>query len=419
MYYRHSIDHCFQYGVTRARIEELCVRLEPAVKALVTRANKGAAPLLDAALKDDLGELETLATELRATYKTVIVAGTGGSGLSGRTLTQLKLLGAAHIHYLENIDPDTLEDMLAHIDLKQTCFLVISKSGSTVETLSQYYVLLNHVEKTLGREGVRGRFILITTPGENPMRASARKYQLRVLDHAPDVGGRFAILTLVGLLPAAIAGLDIRAIRKGAQSVLAQLHDAKHPSESYPALGAALQYAFMEKKIPMSVMLPYAEKLTVFSLWHRQVWAESLGKKGHGTTPIPSVGTTDQHSQVQLYLDGPKDKLFTMVVSNRKGKGPVIHAPDDKSLDYIRGKTMGDVMAAEQKATFETLVKAGRPVREIEIDAIAEEQMGALLMHFTIEVILTADLLGINPFDQPAVEDGKILARDYLLSGML
>jgi len=424
-FYQHITDYCLDThtggrGVTAARLEALASELIPAVTAMTTRQHKASAPLLDlVADTQDLEIIENVAAELRRRFRTIVVAGTGGSGLSGRTLTQLKLTAASSFHFLENIDPDAMDDVLEHIDVNSTCFLVISKSGATAETLSQYYVLLDYVESRLGRQGLKERFIIITMPGNNPLRQSATKYDLRVLDHDPDIGGRFSVLTVVGLLPAAIAGLDIRALRRGAASVITQLENASHPRDSYPALGAALQYAFLEKHIPITVMLPYAEKLSGFSSWYRQLWAESLGKQGKGSTPVRAVGTTDQHSQLQLYLDGPKDKVFHMVLLDRAGTGQRINAPEGAGLDYLRGKTLGDVMAAEQKATFETLVQNHCPVRLFQLEQLGEEPMGALLMHFMLEVILVSGLLGVNPFDQPAVEQGKELARNYLATGNL
>src|SRR5262249_40213688 len=156
-------------------------------------------------------------------------------------------------HFLENIDPEPMEALLASAELESTCFLIISKSGTTVETLSQFYVLLAHAQKILGK-AASGHFIIITMPGSNPLRDAAQTHGLRVLDHDP-IGGRFCILTKVGLLPAAIAGLDIHALRRGAQGVIAQLEKASHPRECWPAIGAAVQCAFMNKGLPMNVML--------------------------------------------------------------------------------------------------------------------------------------------------------------------
>jgi glucose-6-phosphate isomerase len=419
MLYQHLIDHCLDtaspHRVERAQVDGYVSGLAPAIAALADRSNKDAAPMLDIAFEErDLQEISALAAEIRRKFRHVVIAGTGGSGLSGRTLTDFMQQPAGlAFDYLENIDPDRMDSLLDRLDLRHTCFLVISKSGTTVETLSQFYVLLDYVRASLGRDGVRERFVLITMPGSSPMRDAAAEHDLRVLDHDPGIGGRFAILTAVGLLPAAIAGIDIRALRRGAQSVVAELA-GEAPAT---AVGAALQYAFIRKGYPLSVMLPYSERLSGFSAWYRQSWAESLGKQGRGSTPIRAVGTTDQHSQLQLYLDGPKDKLFHMITLDWKGRGRAINAPARADLDYLAGKTMGDVMAAEQKATLETLVHNDCPVRVFKLSVLSEEQMGALLMHFMLEILLISELLQVNPFDQPAVEEGKALARDYLLLG--
>lgn len=424
MLYQHITDHCFKdltgtHGISRQSVDDLLERLTPATTQLAARQNRGANPLLDIVERtDDLETIETLARDMRKRFSTVIVAGTGGSGLSGRTLTSLvPYHRKPGVHFLENIDPDMMDPLLAHLDIEDTCFLVISKSGGTAETLSQFYTLLEYAASALGRDKAREHFIVITEAKPSPLRDSAQSLGLRILDHAPDIGGRFCILTNVGLLPAALTGLDIRALRKGAKTVVKQLDTAKDPSQFHPAFGAALQYAFLLQGVPITVMLPYAERLAGFSSWYRQNWAESLGKQGRGSTPIRAIGTTDQHSQLQLYLDGPKDKLFHMITLSRGGTGRKIFAPDREDLSYLKGKTLGDVMAAEQKATFESLIAHQCPVRLFKLDKLTEESMGALLMHFMLEIILIAQLLEVNPFDQPAVEEGKKLARDYLLKG--
>ena len=426
MLYQHITDYCFKektgtHGIRREQLEQLLERLAPSMAKLASRQNPGANPLLDIAEQsEDFEAIESLARELRKRFSTIIVAGTGGSGLSGRTLTSLvPYARKPDVHFLENIDPDMMDPLLARLDIEETCFLVISKSGATAETLSQFYTLLEYAKSSLGKEKAREHFIVITQPGSSPLRDTAKSHGMLLLDHAPDIGGRFCIFTNVGLLPAALAGLDIRAIRRGAQTVVAQLDSAGNPNDCCPAFGAALQYAFIQEGFPITVMLPYAERLAGFSSWYRQNWAESLGKQGRGSTPIRAIGTTDQHSQLQLYLDGPKDKLFHMIMLTRKGTGRKISAPDMPQLSYLKDKTLGDVMAAEQKATFESLVNNRCPVRLFKLDSLTEESMGALLMHFMLEIILMAELLQVNPFDQPAVEEGKILARDYLLKGEL
>lgn len=426
--YSHNIDCCMQekigvHGLSIEEMEGLTTALKTGFTKIKTRAFAGANPLLDiTAREDDLEIIETLAESIRKRFNHIVVVGSGGSGLSGSALLAFAPCVSPSFDFLDNIDPHMLEDILAKIQIENSCFIIISKSGSTLETLSQVYVIIGHIKKKIGRSALPAQFIIITEPeaqeGANPLRQLASEYNMRVLDHERDIGGRFAILTNVGLLPAAIAGIDIRALRKGARSVAAQLEEAENPADFAPALGAAMQFGFYQRSRNINVMLPYSQRLSGFSAWYRQCWAESLGKDGKGTTPVCAMGSTDQHSQLQLYLSGPKDKIFHMVTLKREGMGDVIEVPGDKpELAYIQGKTLGDVMAAQQKATFETLTGNRCPTRLIELDALTEESLGALLMHFMLEIMLISFLFEINPFDQPAVEESKKLTRQYLLPG--
>ena len=238
-----------------------------------------------------------------------------------------------------------------------------------------------------------------------------------MLDHDPGVGGRYSVLTNVGLLPAAIAGLDIVAVRRGAARALAPLLAGAEPAQVPAAAGAALSVALNAAGArPMTVLMAYADRLQRFTHWYVQLWAESLGKDGKGTTPIAVLGPVDQHSQLQLFIGGPRDKLFTIVTIAPGGRGPRI----DAALAAIAGepgfggKTIGDLVAAQGRATAETLARNGCPVRTLHLDRLDEESMGELLMHFMLETIVAARLMGVDPFDQPAVEEGKVLAKQYL-----
>jgi glucose-6-phosphate isomerase len=190
--------------------------------------------------------------------------------------------------------------------------------------------------------------------------------------------------------------------------------------DSPPAVGAALNVALArDKGIAAVVLMVYADALAPFAAWFVQLWGESLGKGGHGTVPVRALGTTDQHSQLQLYLDGPRDKFLTLVVIDRAGTGRALDpslAPDP-SIAYFAGRTLGDLMEAEQRATAEVLIGAGRPTRVIRLPRLDEAALGALLMHFMVETILVTEMLGIDAFDQPAVELGKVLTRRYLAGG--
>jgi glucose-6-phosphate isomerase len=213
-----------------------------------------------------------------------------------------------------------------------------------------------------------------------------------------------------------IAGLDAVAVREGASAVLVGLAE-QEAQDFAPAVGAAVAVGLQRHRaVTISVLMPYVDRLAQLGMWYRQLWAESLGKGGRGTTPVRAMGTVDQHSQLQLYLDGPRDKMFTLIELEVAAAGRVVdkELADDPELAYLAGRTMGDLLDAEQRATAETLVRHGRPVRLFRLARLDEAALGALMMHFMIETIIAAHLLGVNPFDQPAVEEGKVLARRYL-----
>lgn len=418
---RHHTQHCFEQAIGSAGLDEATFRrtlemLRTPLARLGGGHRHDAQPLLDiAGRRDDLPAIRSIADEIRSESEHVVVAGAGGSSLSGRVAASLAHLHhRPALHFLDNIDPDAIDQLLARIDARRSYFLIISKSGTTVETLGHLHVLLAHARQSLAAGEIARRFLLITMPGDNPMRRTAQAHGMRVLDHAADIGGRFSLLSNVGLLPAAIAGLDIEALRAGAGQIVDSLKRAPDPGACESACGAAIQYGFMQRGYNISVMLPYSERLAGFSSWYRQSWAESLGKAGKGSTPIRAVGTTDQHSQLQLYLDGPKDKLFHLITLPRAGSGQKIAMTQDDAFSYLHGRTTGDIMESQQKATLETLLRHGCPVRHIEIERLDGYTLGALVMHFTLEIIFTAELLGINPFDQPAVEESKQIARRHM-----
>ena len=238
-----------------------------------------------------------------------------------------------------------------------------------------------------------------------------------MLDHDPELGGRYSALSVVGLLPAAVAGLDIQAFRDGAAEVVEQAFSANDLNEIPAVSGATAIYGLIKGSgMNVSVLMPYDSRLARFTGWFQQLWAESLGKDGHGTTPVAALGPVDQHSQLQLFLDGPADKFFTFLTADMKGLGPVIDASlaSDPELGYMSGRTIGDLVAAEARATMEALVRRGRPVRHISVKKLDEYSLGAMMMHFMLETIFAAALFEVNPYDQPSVEESKRLTRDYL-----
>jgi glucose-6-phosphate isomerase len=401
-----------------------------ALAALRARHADGSLPLLRLPAKtDDLAATGEAACRLTAGASDIVMLGTGGSSLGGQTLAQLAgynvpgvglLRSGPRLHFIDNLDADTYGTLLGALPLATTRFVAISKSGGTGETLMQTTAALAAVRDAGLAARIPELFFGLTEPAKGGKRSGLRtffdEYRVAMLEHDPDVGGRFSVLTNVGLLPAAMMGLDIAAIRAGAAAALAPVLDQRATAEVPAAVGAALSVALASSR-PIAVMMAYADRLERFTRWYVQLWAESLGKEGKGTTPIGALGPVDQHSQLQLYIAGPRDKLFTIVTVAAAGRGPRI-AADLAQLagepDFA-GKTMGDLVAAQGRATTETLAKNGCPVRTIHLDRLDERSLGELLMHFMLETIIAAHLLGVDPFDQPAVEEGKVLAKKYLV----
>jgi glucose-6-phosphate isomerase len=429
MLYKHDTKNCFAdaIGDRGLDVDSYSGVLEEASVALdaIREAYKNnSIPMLGLPeASSDIESLKPLVERCRRDFDTMIVLGTGGSSLGGQTLCSLADVGfgpqagSPRLYFIDNVDPNTFETLFKCIDVGRTGFIVISKSGSTAETIAQFIVCLNAIDHCVGEEKAAGHVFMIVDPGDNPLRRIADNRGMTTLDHDPDVGGRFSVLSNVGLLPAMISGLDPMAIRAGATHVLKAALEAKSPADCKAAVGAAISISlFRDKGATSTVIMPYADRLSNFGQWFQQLWAESLGKDGTGTTPIPALGTRDQHSQMQLYLDGPQDKMFTLLTLDVANTGRQVCAAStsDASLSYLNGRSMGDLLSAEQKATQTTLAGHGCPTRIFRVKELNEEILGALLMHFMLETIIAAHLLGVNPFDQPAVEEGKRLTRHFL-----
>ena len=364
---------------------------------------------------DDLRAATRQAAALKG-FATVAVLGIGGSSLGGQALTPLRKAAKPFVEFHDNPDPFSWAKALKRFDLKKTHFVAISKSGGTAETLMQVLTAAEALEKA-GVKALKKHFTIITEPHKSALADFADSIGATKLDHPLGVGGRYSVLTMVGLLPALLMGLDGKQLRAGAQAVLDEVLGAKSPDAASPAVGAALHQALSEEgKLATTVLWPYADDLAVFGGWWRQLWAESLGKDGKGSTPVSVLGPVDQHSQLQMFRDGPATALFTLVTVDTKGKGPA--APRARAnalgLKYLAGKRLGDLVDAEARATAQTLFKNGRPVRQIHLSKVDEFHIGALMMHFMLETIIMGRLMGVDPFDQPGVEEGKILAREYL-----
>jgi glucose-6-phosphate isomerase len=416
-------------GVAAADLEDAIARTGAALDWLRARHADGGLPLLRLpAERGDLAAIEETARRLSDGASDIVFLGTGGSSLGGQALAQLAghavpglglLRDGPRLHFMDNLDPATFAALLERLPLRQARFVAISKSGGTGETLMQAIAALDAVKSAGLAAQIRDLFLGLSEPVRdgkpNGLRALLGAHKVAMLEHHPGVGGRFSVLTNVGLLAAAAAGLDIAAIRAGAAAALAPVLDRRAPAEVPAAVGAALSVALARGK-PIAVMLAYADRLERFARWYVQLWAESLGKDRKGTTPVAALGPVDQHSQLQLFIAGPRDKLFTVVTVAAAGRGPRMSADLARLAGEpdFAGKTMGDLVAAQGRATAETLSRNGCPVRTIHLERLDATSLGELLMHFMLETIVAAHLLGVDPFDQPAVEEGKLLAKRYL-----
>ncbi|NCP62884.1 MAG: glucose-6-phosphate isomerase [Alphaproteobacteria bacterium] len=367
-----------------------------------------------------LSQVEEKVQVLYKTFTHFVILGTGGSSLGAKTLCDLKNnpFGAQkhHVHFLNNVDSHTIEQLLASLDLEQTCFIAVSKSGTTAETLCQTLCIMKALE-VKGMD-VKKHFEILTENKDSPLTQLAETYLITPLDHHKGIGGRFSVFSNVGLLPAALAGINIRSLHNAAQSYVAEFQESVNSNDmSHPVLeGSLFAFQAMENAKPIAVMMPYVDRLASFSQWHAQLWAESLGKQGKGSTPVAALGTVDQHSQLQLYNDGPNDKTYTFLVEDSRQKGlvPNAYVYTDAKLSYLEDRTMGDLLYAEARATIDSLIKVGRPLRAVAFKILDEAVLGELLAHFMLETILTAELLTLDAFDQPGVEESKRLTRHYL-----
>jgi glucose-6-phosphate isomerase len=418
-------------GISDTALDDALARCDGALDWLRARHADGGLRLLQLpAERDDIAAVQAAAKSLTTGATDIVFLGTGGSSLGGQTLAQLAgyavpgvgaLRVGPRIHFMDNLDPLSFALLLARLPLATSRFVAISKSGGTGETLMQTAAALSACKAAGLQESIAGLFFGLSEPAKpgkrNGLRDLLEPEGVTFLDHDTGVGGRFSALTNVGLLPAAILGLDVIALREGAAAALAPVLDGKPAAEVPSALGAALSIALAEQKgKTISAVMAYADRLEKFVKWYVQLWAESLGKNGNGTTPVGALGPVDQHSQLQLFIAGPRDKLFTVITTAVAGKGPAID-PDlaqRAGEPDFGGKTIGDLVAAQGRATAETLAKNGLPVRTFLLETIDERSLGELMMHFMLETIIAAHLLGVDAFDQPAVEEGKVLAKQYL-----
>ncbi len=390
---------------------------ETIASSLSVLKDEGRLPILELPEKlDDLTALSEHPFVTEKDYNRFVVVGIGGSSLGAQVLVNIRNKDdAPYLHFWDTLDYHVMRPHLSGSKLKETRFLLVSKSGTTPEILAQVLLVIEALNNEGGMRAVSQQCLVICEPGDNPLGYIADKWNIPRLDHDPDVGGRYSAFSLVGALPALIAGIDMNEVRRGAKEVL---DDTLTNPESAPRVSAALNHALSDIcDVRMNVLMPYSKQLEPFTHWFRQLWAESVGKEGRGSTPLNALGPIDQHSQLQLWLDGPNDKFFTLIINQDDDASPLMDvslADNIPELDYLKNHRISDVVHAEAHATAKTLADRGKYLRCIYIETLDERTIGALMMHFMLETIFTCHLLGVNPFDQPAVEEGKRLTKMYL-----
>ncbi len=370
-------------------------------------------------------------------FEHLVVLGIGGSSLGTRALTEALLPTRwnalsgdqrdhfPRIHVVDNPDPRTLAGLLDGLEPGRTLFNVVSKSGSTAETMAQYLVADGWLRNELAdEEDARGHFLFTTGPSGGALRRIADAEGIPSLPVPENVGGRFSVLSPVGLFPAAAVGIDISAVLEGAAAMEERCRSTRLRENPAGLLAVLLHAAHRDRGAGIHVLMPYGDRLRTLGLWFQQLWAESLGKvtgpeddRRHvGPTPLAAVGATDQHSLLQLFMEGPRDKVVCFLGTTTREEDleiPDLH-PGIDALGYLGGHTIGELLDTERAATTEALRRAGRMNMTLELDRIDAPALGALFLLFETATVLAGALYGVNPLDQPGVELGKRLTYGLL-----
>jgi len=379
--------------------------------------------------EDVLNDVKIYSVMAKDRFTHYVHIGIGGSAL-GPIALQSSLRNKYHndislpkVFFPDNIDPDWLAELMEQVDIEKTLFHVVSKSGGTAETAATLLYMMQLMKDKLGEKFYKN-LLFTTDPHKGLLNQIALENAIKCFRIPPNVGGRFSVLSPVGLIPAAMAGIDIEALLKGAaeMSKICRNRDLlKNPAFMY----AAIHTIYMKRNKNISIMMPYSNKLKDIADWYGQLWAESLGKRFDnqknivevGQTPVNALGATDQHSQVQLYVEGPNDKVITFLEVEKFVNNDLLknHFPYIKDFNYLEGKSLAQLLNSEKKATEIALTNNRRPNLTIKISEINEENIGALFFLFQTATAFAGEMLNINAFDQPGVEEGKIAT--YALMG--
>lgn len=394
------------HGITESTLHRLDEQLTFAHSRITTGIEEREFGYASLALPEDTDTNAINAIVESIPADTVLTIGIGGSALGAQAITSsLEISG----HYvLDNIDPAYTASVLDRISLDRTLINVVSRSGTTPETLANFLILMDSITDSSKTWEDR---TVITTGESGPLAAVAQDMDIPQLSVPSGVPGRYSALSAVGLLPPAVLGADIDAILQGGLEAKKTMSPSLFtcPAYAYGAISSALE----QRGITMNAMVPYVESLEPFAEWFAQLWAESLGKDGLGQTPIRALGVTDQHSQLQLYRAGRKDKLITLI-RPRKRSDLTIPETEIDELAYLSNQSLHDVIDAEFEATEASLAAAGQPNVRIEFEQLTAHSIGSLLFNMELACIMYGELMGIETFTQPAVEWGKRAARELL-----
>jgi len=408
-----------EHSISSSEINTILQRKDEIIQQFHTRKQGWVDITADVELAEQINQF---ASSIQGKYTDIVILGIGGSMLGPKTLLDALYYTKSkdiNIHTLDNIDPYVTNHVANIINLPTTLFLVQTKSGGTPETVAQYLFFKDQIE---GQGlSVADHFVFVTDPKDGYLRSQAEELDVPSFPIAPNVGGRFSVLTPVGLLILAILGFDIQAMLQAAHN-LAQ--DTLSGKNTDALTLAATQLLLSQKGKNMNVVMPYSSRLATFANWYVQLLSESIGKEFNlngevvhtGITPIPAIGATDQHSQMQLFKEGPNDKLLIFIeVKNHQVLLPITNQQLPQSLDYLKNKSFSDLLDAEFQATRQSLTESGRPSVTIQIDEVNEKTLGELFMFFQFSTAFVGELLNIDTYNQPGVERSKVLTKEYLV----
>jgi glucose-6-phosphate isomerase len=408
-----------EHGIGETVLKNFCAKNGKLIKQVFRNKRKMGYDFLN--LPDDkalLGKIKKfVADQHKNKWKNIVVLGIGGSALGAIAIRDALIPSfnpKTRLFVIDNIGPKYTAELLSGLDLSRTLFVVISKSGTTTEPMVLYGLVKDKLMQKFPRN-YQKHLVFITDPKKGLLRKIAKKEGITTFDIPPKVGGRFSVLSSVGLVPAALAGVDVSALLRGAH-IMREAIKIHHPEKNPAMLLAATQYLMDRKKGKvMTVMMPYSNALSKVGDWYRQLLAESIGKnKETGPTPIKALGTTDQHSQLQLYVEGPNNKLIIFLRILKHDLDPKLGDVLPEEIGYLNNKKMGEVLDAAYMGTVESLAHHNVPNLTIEIPKVDARNLGELFMLFEFQIALLGLLYKVDAFNQPGVEHSKQITKNLL-----